>query len=334
MADSDSEMVLDIFPGKIEARLSLPPEGVGDAIGRLTGTAELRDALSPYLQSRLAFSTDDNRSLEYDLDGAVLRADGSVEASLSIYPPNGVAPQRFVIAGSLLSRPGGNRTMAVYLRRDVGEMRFGFEPAILLGKFDYFHKVLTIEREPLHGLMRIGAALAVVSHLLLSSGAAMCLVVLLLVQSVVAQNLARAAFAWSVAGIAAFAVGASAALLGGTMVNPDWNAVGLVVTLIVASWITWKPSGWVVRSGVAAAGGWLVGVSWNGVATGRQISGADTPTLLLLAGACLVVLTGLALLLFPTILLLMRRFSRTWLQRGAAVCGIIVALHVLTTIAH
>lgn len=335
MAASDCQIVLDIFPERIEAVLLLPSEVLEDSLGHsMTGEAirnGARDAVALYLQAHLAVLTKERRPIPYDLDGLRHTPGGFVEASLSLYPPDDLTPQSFVISGDLLQEPGTNRSTAVFLRRDAAEMRFGLEPLIPLGKLDYFHKTLTIEREPLDGYFLGMAALAAVSRLLLASGAALVVLALLLLQTALAsQSRVRTAFTHSALAAAVFASGLGAALLAGTEAPAGWVDAGMALTLVISALMIWRPLGGRTALCVAAVAGWVTGVSWNGEAIASGISGAGTMTHLYLAAAGFVMLAAVTLLLLPACLILAGRLPPALLRIGGAVCGIIVALQVLT----
>lgn len=337
-ASSDCQIVLDIFPERIEAVLLLPSEALEDRLGHsMTDEAirnGARDAVALYLQAHLAVLTKERRPIPYDLDGLRHAPGGLVEASLSLYPPDDLTPQSFVISGDLLQEPGTNRSTAVFLRRDAAEMRFGLEPLIPLGKLDYFHKTLTIEREPLDGYWLGTAALAAASRLLLSSGATLVLLAMLLMQAALAsQGRLRTAFIRSARAAAVFASGLGAALLTGAVAAAGWAAAGMAFTLLLSALMIWRPLGARTELCVAAVAGWLTGVSWNGAAIASGTSGAGTATHLYLAAAGFVILAAVTLLVLPTCQVLAGRLPPALLRIGGAVCGIIVALRVLTNFA-
>jgi len=334
-AASDCRMVLDVFPDRIEAKLLLPEAALEKALGYSMGEGaernDARDALALYLQSHFTVASIEKQPMAVELDRVNRSSEGLVEAALLIYPPDDVAPVSFVISGDLLQEPGARRTLEVFLRRDAAELRFGLEPLISLGSLDYFHRSMTVEREPLSGIRRGAAACAAVFLLLLASGPVLVVIALLLLRATLAgQGGVSAAFVLSARAVAVFAAGCGLALLSGATAGAGWTGAGMALLLVFSAWTVWKPLGWRTDIGVALAAGWCAGVSWNGRVIAQGISGADMTTLFYLTGAGFLVLTALTLLVLPTFLVVARRVPSGWLKGGGAVCGVIVALQVLT----
>ncbi len=138
------------------------------------------------------------------------------------------------------------------------------------------------------------------------------------------------AFALSAGSMTAFGAGAGAALLSGTAAGPGWMAAGTALILFFFAFTFWRPLGWRMEFCLAATAGWLTGLSWNGLAIAQGISGADLTTLLYLAGAVVCVYPALTLLVLPTFLIFAKRTPPVWLKGGMAICGVIVALQMLT----
>lgn len=328
-------MVLDVFPDRIEARLLLPEAALEKALGYSMEWGavrnDTRDALALYLRSHLAVASVEKLPMSVELDRVNRSSEGFVEAVLVVYPSDGVTPTSFVISGDLLQEPGARRVLEVFLQRDVSELRFGLEPLIPLGALDYFHKTVIVEREQLSGIRRGAAACAAVSLLLLGSGPMLVVIALFFLRAALATpEVVSTALMLSLRAAAVFATGAGVAVLSGATVGSGWAAGGLALLLVVSAWAVWKPPGWRMDVGLALAAGLVAGVSWNGRAIARGISGADMTTLFYLTGAGFLVLTALTLLVLPAFLVVARRVPCLWLRIGGSVCGVIVALQVLT----
>ncbi len=336
MAGGDGRMVLDIFPERIEATLLLPEAALEKALGSPMGAGEvrneMRDVLAVYLQSHFVISSIEKQPMAFELDQVKRSSGDFVEATLLVYPPDEVTPMSFMVSGDLLQEPGASRTLDVFLQRDAMELRFGMEPLIPLGKLDYFHKSLTVERESLTGIARGSAAFATLSRLLLTSWPTLWLIAFLLLRATLASDrITSVAFVLSARSMMVFATGVGVALLAGTRVGAVWMAVSMALLLILLAYPFWRPADWRKELGLALAAGCITGALWNGMAIARGISGVDRMTLLLLVGAGYFMCAALTLLVLPTFLLVARRVSSVWLGRAGAICGIIVALQVLTT---
>ncbi len=325
---SDGRMVLDIFPDRIEASLQLPAR----AVEKVAAGSDLRGDLSVYLQSHLLVFSSGNQPMATEVERVALLSDDFVDISLIIYPSGDMTPGSFVISGDLLQTPAARQTLEVFLRRDAAEMRFGLEPPIPLGRLDYFHRSLRVDREPLAGIGRGVAAVMTVSRLMLASGTALVFIALLLLRATLAgRGSASVTFLLSATSMAVFAATTGAMLLAGMMPSLGWMVVVTVLLLSLSALALWRPHDWRPALCLALGAGWLTGVSWNEMAIARSISGVDTATLLYLAVAFFFVLAILMVLVLPTFILVARRLPSLWLKWGGAVCGVIVALHLLTS---